>query len=138
MIRSMRGPRLVFLCASIVGLGAALAAPAAGLALVPAAQPTAPAPLTAAPAAPSPEQHRTFAEPLLPVGEPDAADTRELALAIDAYRAAVDVEAVQPLLHFLDQHPASAWRPSLLANLAVLYRHTGYLDRSPPPARRGA
>ncbi len=78
----------------------------------------------------SPEPGRTFAEPLLAAGRPDAGETRLLRQAIEAYRAAADVEAVQPILQFLDRHPASVWKPSLLANLAVLYRHTGYLDRA--------
>ncbi len=77
-----------------------------------------------------PESGRTFAEPLLPVGEPEADDTRSLARAVAAYRTAGDVEALQPLLGFLADHPRSAWRPSLLANLAVLYRHTGYIERA--------
>jgi hypothetical protein len=85
---------------------------------------------TAAPVAERPESGRTFAEPLSALGPPDAAETRELAAAVRAYRAAADVEAVQPILAFLERHPQSAWKPSLLANLAVLYRHTGYLDRS--------
>jgi YD repeat-containing protein len=96
-----------------------------------AASPSVPAPAsdTAGPAD-RPETGRTFAEPLAPVGTPAGGETRELATAISAYRAAADVEAVQPILAFLDRHPDSAWRPSLLANLAVLYRHNGYLDRA--------
>ncbi len=77
-----------------------------------------------------PEPGRTFAEPLRPVGEPNVEETRELAAAIRTYRAAVDIEAVQPVVEFLQQHPDSAWKPSLCANLAVLYRHTGYLDHA--------
>ncbi len=75
-------------------------------------------------------QQRIFAEPLVAVGRPPAAETAELARALDRYRAARDVEAVDPLLNFLSAHPASAWKPSLLADLAVLYRHTGYIDRA--------
>ncbi len=77
-----------------------------------------------------PEPGRTFAEPLRPVGEPGMKETRELAAVIRSYRAAGDIEAVQPVVDFLQRHPDSAWKPSLLANLAVLYRHTGYLDRA--------
>lgn len=77
-----------------------------------------------------PERQRTFAEPLEPVGVPGAVETRELAAAIAVYRSSRDVEAVTPILEFLERHPRSAWKPSLLANLAVLYRHTGYIDRA--------
>lgn len=77
-----------------------------------------------------PERQRTFAEPLAPVGKPGAEETRELAAAIAVYRSSRDVEAVGPFLEFLERHPGSVWKPSLLANLAVLYRHTGYIDRA--------
>ncbi len=88
------------------------------------------APGGAPPALDRPEEGRTFAEPLVAVGAPAADETRELAAAIRAYRAAADVEAVEPLTGFLERHPGSAWAPSLEADLAVLYRHTGYLDRA--------
>jgi YD repeat-containing protein len=77
-----------------------------------------------------PEQQRTFAEPLVAVGAPRPEETRQLAAALERYRAQRDVEAVQPVTAFLAEHPDSAWKPSLLANLAVLYRHTGYIDRA--------
>ncbi len=113
--------------------GAAVAGSAAsGAAAVPAARggaaaPTAPAVRTAAD---RPEEGRTFSEPLVAVGEPAPDDTYQLAAAVRAYRAAADIEAVGPLTAFLERHPGSAWAPSLETNLAVLYRHTGYLDRA--------
>jgi hypothetical protein len=82
------------------------------------------------PPAESPELRRTFGEPLTAVGPAAPGDTRRLAAAVAAYRSAGDIEAVQPLVAFLREHPDSAWKPSLLANLAVLYRHTGYLDHA--------
>ncbi len=77
-----------------------------------------------------PEVARTFAEPLAALGSPPTGETRSLAEAVAAYRGAGDIEAVEPLLAFLRNHPDSPWKPSLLGNLAVLYRHTGYLERS--------
>jgi YD repeat-containing protein len=82
------------------------------------------------PTRPAVETQRTFAEPLVPVGEPGAVETGQLARALDAYRAAGNIEAVQPLIGFLTDYPSSPWKPSLLANLAVLYRHTGYISRA--------
>ncbi|MDP9120205.1 MAG: hypothetical protein M3O15_02370 [Acidobacteriota bacterium] len=73
---------------------------------------------------------RTFSEPLVPIGEPGTEETRRLAGALEAYRSSKDIEAVQPLTSFLSAYPASVWKPSLLANLAVLYRHTGYINRA--------
>ncbi|HEY0782823.1 MAG TPA: cysteine peptidase family C39 domain-containing protein, partial [Thermoanaerobaculia bacterium] len=35
-----------------------------------------------------------------------------------------------PILRFLEAHPTSAWKPSLQANLAVLYRSLGYIERA--------
>jgi hypothetical protein len=77
-----------------------------------------------------PELRRTFGEPLTAVGPAAPGDARQLAEALAAYRSAGDIEAVEPLVAFLREHSDSAWKPSLLANLAVLYRHTGYLDRA--------
>jgi YD repeat-containing protein len=76
------------------------------------------------------ERGRTFSEPLVPVGEPSVAESASLSRALDAYHVGRDVEAFEPLLAFLRDYPGSAWQPSLLANLAVLYRHTGYIDRA--------
>ena len=45
-------------------------------------------------------------------------------------RSGHDIEAVGPFLDLLHDYPDSAWAPSLLANLAVLYRHTGYISRA--------
>src|SRR5579863_5561862 len=81
-------------------------------------------------AAVRPEIVRTFGEPLLPVGTPAPGETERLAEALEEFRSARDVEAIEPILGFLAKYPDSAWKPSLLANLSVLYRHTGYIDRA--------
>jgi RHS repeat-associated protein len=64
-------------------------------------------------------QARVFAEPFVPVGEPGAADTQALAVAITTYRAAPG--DVVPFEQFLRAHPTSAWRASVLANLGSAY-----------------
>ncbi|HLX07338.1 MAG TPA: cysteine peptidase family C39 domain-containing protein, partial [Thermoanaerobaculia bacterium] len=120
-------PILAVLAAALCGvLAPAMEPPAAAAAAPP------PAPASAAEHRPveRPEPQRTFAEPLTPVGTPAAGETGHLAAAIASYRSAHDIEAVQPILGFLAAYPRSAWKPSLLANLAVLYRHTGYIDRA--------
>lgn len=76
------------------------------------------------------ESQRTFAEPILPAGEPEVGETRRLVKALNLYRSSKDIEAVAPVVDFLRQHPDSVWKPSLLANLAVLYRRTGYINRA--------
>src|SRR6201992_1926833 len=81
------------------------------------------------------DTRRPFPEPRAPLGAPAAEETRQLAAVLDAYRSAADIEAVEPIVDFLRAHPDSAWRPSLLANLAVLYRRTGYIERSLDAAR---
>lgn len=78
----------------------------------------------------APERHRTFTEPLLPLGQPAIEETRQLSAAVDRYSSAANVEALSPILEFLRRNPSSAWRASLLANLGNLYRHSGYLNRA--------
>jgi RHS repeat-associated protein len=85
---------------------------------------------SAAPTAAEITEARIFGEPLLPVGGvPDASENQALASALLAFVASgrEDTGVVE---EFLESHPASVWRPSLLANLGVVYRRQGYFTRA--------
>jgi RHS repeat-associated protein len=92
---------------------------------------------TAAPSAPAEDSsiRRTgpFDEPLVAVGR----TTREEDAALDGALARYTVNAragardsVAPLTDFVEAHPASPWRPTLLMRLAAVYRQTGHLSKS--------
>lgn len=75
-----------------------------------------------------------FEEPLAPAGSANSAENRDLAKALLAYRDAVRAsgapDAVEPLLHFLDKHPNSPWKPALQLNIGVVYRQTGHFSKA--------
>jgi YD repeat-containing protein len=81
---------------------------------------------------------KIFDEPLVRIkiagDDADAATRRAenaaLAAAIARYKRAEDPEAVAPFADFLTDHPASEWRVSLLANLGLTYRRTGYFSQA--------
>lgn len=74
---------------------------------------------------------RVFEEPLLPVGgSTTAAENRDLAAALSSYLQAGSSENLTAVEAFLESHPSSAWRASLLTNLGIAYRHTGYFSRA--------
>lgn len=77
------------------------------------------------------ESIHVFSEPLLPVGgKTSRAENQALAKAITAFVKAGDPEATKPLIAFFDQHPSSPWKASLLANLGVVYRSSGYWSKA--------
>jgi RHS repeat-associated protein len=95
----------------------------------------APAPLrpvfSAEPTAEEVFRARVFEEPLVPVGAgPSAAETKALAAAINSYLDEGGGENLGPMRHFLDQHPSSPWRASVLAGSGVVYRRTGHFSRA--------
>jgi RHS repeat-associated protein len=79
---------------------------------------------------------KVFDEPLLRIGGGDTnaanrrAENAELAAAIAEYKRADDPEAVAPFVRFLKNHPNSEWRVSLLTDLGVVHRRTGYFSRA--------
>lgn len=73
---------------------------------------------------------RVFSEPLVPLGSPTPEETRGLSEAISAYVRAGNPEDLSAFSSFLEEHSASAWRPSLLTNLGGSYRRTGYFSRA--------
>lgn len=74
---------------------------------------------------------RVLEEPLAPTaGEADPEENQALAQALLAFTNRTDSESVAPILGFLELYPRSRWRASLLLNLGLFYRWTGYLSRA--------
>ena len=74
---------------------------------------------------------RIFEEPLIPLEGPAVdAENHALASALLEYLALGGRDAVDPLRTFLVAHPTSRWRVSLLTNMGLVYRRTGFLLRA--------
>lgn len=73
---------------------------------------------------------RVFEEPLLPLGDTTENENAALADAVLAYLAARTPDNVEPFDRFFGRFPESAWRPSLLVNVGLVYRRTGYFSRA--------
>jgi RHS repeat-associated protein len=74
---------------------------------------------------------RVFEEPLVPVGAvPNPSETKALAAAINAYLDEGGGESLSAMRRFLEQHPSSPWRASVLAGSGVVYRRTGHFSRA--------
>jgi hypothetical protein len=72
-----------------------------------------------------------FASALVPIGAPTSpTENRDLADAIVRYSQRARSDDVSALTLYLDNHPASAWRPALLLNIGKIYRSTGYISRA--------
>jgi len=74
-----------------------------------------------------------FAQPLVPVGSTTPEENRQLGALLVAYEAARrqgDLDAVQPLVAFLSEHPQSAWKPALQIDLGAVYRRTGHFSKA--------
>lgn len=73
---------------------------------------------------------RVFPQPLQPAGgNPGAGAEVELVLALETLQRSKGHE-VKPLQAYLDRHPESPWRLSLLVQLGSYYRQSGYLSRA--------
>jgi len=76
-------------------------------------------------------QARVFEEPLVPIGRATtAAENSALARAIDTYVQRGGGEDVSPLERFLADYPETPWRGSLLTDLGIVYRRTGYFSKA--------
>jgi RHS repeat-associated protein len=74
---------------------------------------------------------RVFDEPLVPIGgRPERKENQALAEALTTYVKAGNPERLGPFRGFLREHPTSPWAASLLTNLGIVYRRTGYLTRA--------
>jgi RHS repeat-associated protein len=73
---------------------------------------------------------RVFEEPLVPLGMTSPAENHALTEALTTYLQAGAGEKTESVEAFLSSRPDSPWRPSLLLNLGLVYRHTGYFSRA--------
>ena len=81
---------------------------------------------------------RVFEEPLIPMsGEASEAANIHLANAITAYLRSGNSEDLTPIETFLVAHPNSVWRGSLLTNMGIVYRRTGYFSKALATWQRG-
>lgn len=83
---------------------------------------------TAAPTAEEFYHVRLFAQPLVPAGSTTPTENVDLARTLQSF--AGNPGDLTPLLAFLEQHPASAWKPALLLNLGNSWRRTGFMTRA--------
>ena len=68
-----------------------------------------------------------FEEPLVPIGKQTTPEeNRALARAMVAFLDRSTRDDFSSILDFLEEFPQSPWRPALLTNLGLCYRHTGY------------
>jgi len=76
-------------------------------------------------------QARVFDEPLVPMGGATSVrENRDLSASILAYLVGGNPEDASALWRFLEENPRTPWRASLLTNLGVVYRRTGYYSRA--------
>ena len=71
-----------------------------------------------------------FEEPLVPLASPSPRDVQDLAKALDAYLATGRLEELSSVKQYLEAHPASPWRLSLLVNLGLMQRHVGRVSEA--------
>jgi RHS repeat-associated protein len=74
---------------------------------------------------------RVFREVLVPVGRATAAaENAALGAALNQYTQSRSPDAIEPILTFLDQHPDSPWRASLLVNVGFAFKASGAYRRA--------
>jgi RHS repeat-associated protein len=74
---------------------------------------------------------RVFEEPLIFVGnQPEKAENLALANALAAYLQRGSNDDVSGITSFLKARPQSPWRASVLLNLGIVYRWTGYFSKA--------
>ena len=72
-----------------------------------------------------------FEEPLMAIGGNPAAETDSaLISSLQAYQNRKSYEDVSAITDYLNAHPQSPWKFSLLANLGIVYRKTGHFSKA--------
>lgn len=72
---------------------------------------------------------KVFAEPLTPIGSSTPDENAALMASLQRFQSGRG-ENPDVLRAFIDQHPQSAWRLSLLTHLGKHYRHLGYFSQA--------
>ncbi len=74
---------------------------------------------------------RVFAEPLVPLGGATTVEENELLKdVLLAFLRRSSPDDVSAIVQFLEAQPRSAWRGSLLVNLGIVYRKSGYFTKA--------
>jgi RHS repeat-associated protein len=73
---------------------------------------------------------RIFEEPLMPVGKPSADENRALGQLLQTIAPMSRDEQARRVDAFVQDHPTSPWKPSLLANAGAAYAQEGYFSRA--------
>ena len=74
---------------------------------------------------------RAFEEPLVPIGgHATVKENKALGTALAAYVKRDESDDASPITNFLQRHPASVWRASLLTNLGLAYRRTAHFSKA--------
>jgi len=71
-----------------------------------------------------------FAEPLVPTGEAGPIENQALVDALQLFERRTNLDNVSPITEFLSRYPQSVWRVSLLTDLGIVYRKTGYFSKA--------
>ena len=73
-----------------------------------------------------------FAEPLAPTAPTTLPENKELAQALSAFVQRIDGDDFGAITGFLESHPNSPWRASLLTDLGIIWRHEGRFSKALP------
>ncbi len=73
---------------------------------------------------------RVFGEPLVPTGATSPEENSALSAALNEYIDRGAPDRIEPLMSFLERHPQSAWRLSLLTRIGTVLRRTAHYSRA--------
>lgn len=73
---------------------------------------------------------RVFSSPLIPIGKTSRQENDAFAQALHAFTQRQASEDYTALTDFLNEHPLSPWRASLLTQLGIAYRRTGWFSKA--------
>ena len=73
---------------------------------------------------------RVFEEPLIPTASATVGENRSLFYALLSSLKSGNTEDLSVIEEYLREYPQSVWRLSLLTNMGIVYRHTGYFTRA--------
>ena len=71
-----------------------------------------------------------FSQPLVPMGTTTARENQELAHALTTFLQRSDSDNFGAIEGFLKDHPDSPWRASLLLDLGLAYRYSGWFSKA--------
>lgn len=78
----------------------------------------------------SPVNQHGLAEPLVRAWQTGPVEDAALSVALGEFADRRQPDDFRALTSYLDEHPQSGWRPALLTDLGLAYRHYGYFSRA--------